>query len=223
MIFLDILAAVAIAFGAFVGTRQGMRRMIAGGGAVALGTIAGGALCEPLGQTLSGLGVGYPGDVALAFFLPFALVSVYVRYLIGLWLSYELNQSPERNRAWGAVVGAVWMVFAAGSAGRLAGLAEPPPADERPTSAAGAAPFARWLAKYPGAVGSFVCTRGQGAPTAADAARWSRAVERALDSGRVQARARQADREASAHLRGSAEGGLVAGTAPAGAPPLRAP
>jgi uncharacterized membrane protein required for colicin V production len=200
MIVLDVLAAFAIAFGGFIGARRGFWRMATGSGAVALGAAAGWSLVDVLADALGDFGVGYPGDRLLGFFLPFAVVSVYARFLAGLWLSKLLEDQPDRNRTFGALAGAVWMMFVAGFVGRIAGLApESTIADESPGHKT-SAPFASWLAEYPGGLSGFALAAERASADDAEGASWSEAVETALDSNRVHTRSVEADREASARL-----------------------
>ena len=193
MIVWDLLAALVIAFGAFYGARKGFWKIATGAGAVGLGAIAAWTVSGVLADALGDLGVGYPGDAVLGFFLPFALVSVYARYLAGLWLTKWVENSPERNRTLGAVVGAVWMLFAIGFVGRLAGVNERP-AHARPQ--ASYPPLVCWLTDYPGAVGAHIYLSRETKQDEEDRI-WSDALECALDSGRVHSRTLEGDVEAS--------------------------
>jgi hypothetical protein len=220
---LDLAAALALAVAAFLGARKGLWRMLAGGVALALGAFAAMAVSGVLAGALDDLGVAYPGDLGLGFFLPFALVSVYARYIAGLWLSKRLARRPERNRALGAAAGALWMLFTLGFLARTAGFGPAGrhqqtsrtcrPHVTEPASEIGltreaaratepilsGAPFCAWLARYPGATASRLQPYrliGRGGP-----ATWEAALRAALDGGRIQARTAEADREASSSLR----------------------
>lgn len=215
---LDLVAAVALAAAALLGARKGLWRMLAGGVALALGAFAGMAASGPISAALGDFGVAYPGDVLLGFFLPFALVSVYTRYIAGLWLSRRLQRRPARNRWLGAAAGAVWVVFALGFLTRVAGFGsslDPETLDGQiPNQETGAElaaetgrvkpPFCEWLACYPGEVASrlqpeklVVRERGR---------TWEEALRAAFDAERVQARAAEADREAASSIRNGLSG-----------------
>jgi len=215
MLVLDLLAAATIALGAFLGARRGLWRMLAAGVSVALGTAAGLAVSDTLAAALRDLGVARPGDAVLGFFLPFALTSVYARFVTGLWLSRRLERRHEENRILGAACGVALAIVAVGLAGNLAGLHR----DDRR-----GAPFVSWLASGPGEAASGVLAEVLGgtvaparissqvgpAPSGASVedARGPRpearpcalgeVVARAVDSDRIHARAREADAEASA-------------------------
>jgi len=162
---LDLLAIVALGFGAYIGARKGFWKLAAACSAVGLGSVAGWATCDVLAAALRDWGVGSPGDRIVGFFLPFALTSVYARFIIGLWLARRLEGRPTHNHLLGAAAGIVWMVFVAGSAARISGVADDAPAPARDAygsnyesnidaSAGAAGPFTKWLARWPGSVGA---------------------------------------------------------------------
>jgi hypothetical protein len=210
MIVWDVVAALAISLGGFLGARKGLWRMATGAGAVALGLLVGAALCDALADALRAIGVGHTGSIVLGFFLPFALVSVYARYLAGLWLSRAFDRMPDRNRILGAVAGVVWMALAVGLVARVAWCrdATVPAADDLPRGA----PFVSWLARYPGALGASAYLGEPDDATEQDRA-WSQALEQAFDSNRLHTRTREADLEAaeSLHRHGANAGACVAG------------
>ena len=156
---LDILAMIVLAFGAYLGARKGFWKLAAGCSAVGLGTVAGWATCDVLSAALRDWGVGSPGDAIVGFFLPFALTSVYARFIIGLWLARKLEARPAHNRLLGAAAGIVWMVFVAGSVARISGVDARDPArgaaarTAYPRSGGAVGPLTRWLARWPGSVG----------------------------------------------------------------------
>ena len=204
MYALDIIAALALAAGAFLGAGRGLWRILAGGLAVTLGALAATAASGVLAAALNDLGVAYPGDVALGFFLPFALVSVYARYIAGLWLSKRLLRAPGRNQWLGAAAGVVWTVFALGFLVRVAGFG-PAEAGHEPGAETATRPrrrpppFCSWLARYPGRVASRL--RPEGLVSRERKRTWQQALKAALDAERVQARAAEADREAISSMR----------------------
>lgn len=217
----DVLAALALAGGALVGAKRGLWKMTAGGTAVVLGAASAWATSDVLAAALRDWGVGPPGDAILGFFLPFALVSVYARFIIGLWLSKRLEKAPERNRFLGAAAGVACVVFAAGLAARAAGVGpqavcargdvdRPPEAAAPACRADGSAdgslagtrlsvdaasgPFTRWLARYPGGVGAWAyALAGRGED---DRRRLTGTLKGALDNTHAQKRASRADEEA---------------------------
>lgn len=206
---LDLVAAAALAAAALLGARKGLWRMLAGGVALALGAFAGMAASGPISAALGDFGVAYPGDVLLGFFLPFALVSVYTRYIAGLWLSRRLNSAPARNRWLGAAAGAVWVVFALGFLTRVAGFGPQDTVHETGAELATETgrvkpPFCEWLACYPGEVASRLqpekLVGREGGRT------WEEALKAAFDGERVQARAAEADREAASSIRDGLSG-----------------
>ena len=206
---LDLVAAAALAAAALLGARKGLWRMLAGGVALALGAFGGMAASGPISTALGDIGFAYPGDVLLGFFLPIALVSVYTRYIAGLWLSRRLRRRPARNRWLGAAAGAVWVVFALGFLTRVAGFGrrEADPANDAEIAAEIRQcdpPFCEWLARYPGAVASRLqpekLVRREGGRT------WEEALRAAFDGERVQARAAEADREAASSIRSNLSG-----------------
>lgn len=210
----DILAVVALAFGAFLGARKGLWKLAAGCSAVGLGAAAGWATSDVLAAALRDWGVGSPGDVIVGFFLPFALTSVYVRFIIGLWLSRRFEKRPAHNRLLGAAAGVVWMVFVVGLAARVAGLdgrASEPKAVAGPASFEAAesspegiaGPLTNWLARWPGAVGARMYL------SALEGAREEKiagTLRRAMDAGRARRRAGDADADAITSMR---EAGFV--------------
>ncbi len=204
MYALDIIAAFALAAGAFLGARKGLWQILAGGLAVTLGVLAATAASGVLAAALNDLGVAYPGDMALGFFLPFALVSVYARYIAGLWLSKRLARAPGRNQWLGAVAGAVWMAFALGFLVRVAGFGPVEAGREPGTEIATPSrrrppPFCSWLARYPGRVASRLQPEGLVGPERKRT--WEKALKAALDAERLQARSAEADREAISSMR----------------------
>jgi hypothetical protein len=204
MYALDVIAAFALASGAFLGAGRGLWRILAGGFAVTLGALAATAASGVLAAALNDLGVAYPGDIALGFFLPFALVSVYARYIAGLWLSKRLLRAPGRDRWLGAAAGAVWTVFALSL---LVNVVWPGQAEADQKSAPEIAapsrrrppPFCSWLARYPGRVASRL--RPEGLVSRERKRTWEKALKTALDAERVQARSAAADREAASLMR----------------------
>jgi hypothetical protein len=149
--------------------------MVAGAGAVSMGAAAAWAFSDVLAAALCDWGVGAPGDAILGFFLPFALVSVYARFILGLYLAKRLGGRPERNRLLGAAAGVVWMMLAAGLVARLSGIPDArgfnmdaqdsqdsfgrshPVHPVHPCQVPFAgAPFTSWLARYPGRIGGWV-------------------------------------------------------------------
>jgi hypothetical protein len=196
---LDILAMIALAFGAYLGARKGFWKLAAGCSAVGLGSLAGWATCDVLAAALRDWGVSSPGDTIVGFFLPFALTSVYARFIIGLWLARKLEAKPVHNRFFGALAGIVWMVFVAGSVARVSGIDTSTPARTasfRPDSAVG--PFTTWLARWPGAVGGEMylssLKRGHNEALAST-------LKETLDPLRARSRAAGADAEAITSMR----------------------
>jgi hypothetical protein len=198
----DILAVIAIVFGAYLGARKGLWRLAAGGGAVGLGAAAGWATCDVLAAALGDWGVGAPGNAILGFFLPFALTSVYARFVIGLWLSRKLDGRPAHNRLLGAAAGVVWMVFLSGLLARAAGLG----GRAEGAAAYGAepgGPVTSWLARWPGELGARTYLS---ALTTAREAEITSALREALDTDRARRRAGGADADAITSVR---EAGFV--------------
>ena len=205
---LDMLAVAALAVGAYLGARKGIWRLAAGCSAVGLGALAGWAVSDVLSAALRDWGVGSPGDRIVGFFLPFALTSVYARFIISLWLSRKLEDRPAHNRALGAVAGLVWMVFFSGLVARAVGLdknASTPDAvanaatfEGRNASADEGAPLTKWLARWPGAVGARVyleaLERGRELEIAGT-------LQQAVDAGRARRRAGGGDAEAIMAMR----------------------
>lgn len=228
MYALDTLAALALAFGAILGAKKGLWRLAAGGTAVGLGAAAGWATSDVLAAALRDWGVGAPGNAILGFLLPFAVTSVYVRFIIGLWLSRKLEEKPAHNRALGAAAGVVWMAFLAGFVARAAGLdalATGPLASDSAgvrlnagprevvcatsidggmTGSTGVSgPLTRWLARWPGELGARMylsALAGERKGRIADAFR------QALDTDHARRRASDADAEAITSVR---EAGFV--------------
>lgn len=153
MYWLDIIAAFALTIGAVVGARKGMWRLFAGNGALSLALLAGGIFSSPLATFFREIGVAAPGDKILGFFLPFAVVSVYGRYMLGLWLSKKFGSKFEVNRTWGAFAGIIWMVFCFGFVMRAVGV-ENKHTRANPVIADAAGPFSRWLSNYGGEIGA---------------------------------------------------------------------
>ena len=211
---LDFLAMAALALGAYIGARKGFWKLAAACSAVALGSLAGWATCDVLAAALRDWGVGRPGDTIIGFFLPFALTSVYARFVIGLWLARRLDGKPRHNHLLGAAAGLVWMVFLAGSVARISGLTgdAPSPAhgacgaasESDAAACTGAAgPFTKWLARWPGSVGARMylgaIERGRDEALAS-------ALKETLDPYRARARAAGADADAITSMR---EAGFV--------------
>ncbi len=215
----DLLAAVALAGGALLGARRGFWKMLAGGTAVTLGAGTAWATWDVLAAALRDWGVGTPGDVVLGIFIPFALVSVYARFIIGLWLSKRLERRPRGNCVLGSAAGVVWVVLAAGFAARAAGLDPAPPAAARhavygvgqaplggaspqagPWEDAASGPFTRWLARYPGELGAWMYLRGVRRGEG-EKGRLTGTLKACLDAERAQRRASRADDEAFESLR----------------------
>jgi uncharacterized membrane protein required for colicin V production len=199
---LDMLAVAALAVGAYLGARKGLWRLAAGCSAVGLGALAGWAVCDALAAALRDWAVGSPGDRIVGFFLPFALTSVYARFIIGLWLSRRLEDRPAHNRAFGAAAGLVWMVFFSGLVARVAGLdkseSTPDPVASAATYEDEGAPLTKWLARWPGAVGARVyleaIERGRELEIAGT-------LQEAMDAGRARRRAGGGDAEAITAMR----------------------
>jgi hypothetical protein len=201
---LDFLVAMALAGGGLLGARRGLWSMAAGGTAVALGAAAGWASSDVLAAALRDWGVGPPGDALLGFLLPFALTSVYARFIIGLWLARKLEGRAQENRMLGAAAGVVWMLFVAGFACRAMGVS-PREDGERPFGLAReAGPLSKWLARYPGELGARIYLAGLERP--ARGKKLAGVVKDALDCGRARERAARADRDARASFR---KGGFV--------------
>jgi len=211
---LDFLAMAALAFGAYIGARKGFWKLAAACSAVGLGSLAGWATCDVLAAALRDWGVGSPGDMIVGFFLPFALTSVYARFIIGLWLARRLEGRPRHNHVLGAAAGLVWMVFLAGSIARISGLADDATAPARDaygpnyepetdTCAGAAGPFTKWLARWPGSVGARMylsaLERGHDRALAST-------LKETLDPFRARARAAGADADAITSMR---EAGFV--------------
>ncbi|MHC5058120.1 MAG: CvpA family protein [Planctomycetota bacterium] len=214
MYALDVLAIMALVVGAYLGAKKGLWRLAAGCSAVALGAAAGWATSDVLAAALRDWGVGSPGDAIVGFFLPFALTSVYARFIIGLWLSRKLKEKPGHDRLLGAAAGLVWMVFLAGSVARAAGLDQDAAATAAATRAAyhelgapgpgdSAGPFTQWLARWPGAVGArmYLSSLERGHDE-----EFAGTVRRTLDADRARRRAGDADAEAITSMR---EAGFV--------------
>ncbi|MHC4251196.1 MAG: CvpA family protein [Planctomycetota bacterium] len=214
MYALDILAIMALVVGAYLGAKKGLWKLAAGCSAVGLGAAAGWATSDVLTAALRDWGVGSPGDAIVGFFLPFALTSVYARFIIGLWLSRKLKEKPGHDRLLGAAAGIVWMVFLAGSVARAAGL-DGGAAVHASAARAGhhedyasvsedtAGPLTQWLARWPGAVGArmYLSSLESGCDE-----EFAEAMERTLDAGRARRRAGDADAEAITSMR---EAGFV--------------
>ncbi len=151
----DLVAVVSMAAGGWLGARRGFWKIAAGGVAVSLGLAAAWGISDVLAVALREWGVGSPGDAILGAFLPFALVSVYTRYVIGLWLARRLKGRPERNRLMGAAAGVAWVAFVAGMVARAA-LPTGSAAPTRIASTGAIPPVTAWLARYPGRMGAYV-------------------------------------------------------------------
>lgn len=203
MILLDVFAAFGVAFGAFLGARRGFWRVLANASSVLLGVFAGWGVRDVLAAALKDWGVAPPGDAVLGFFIPFALTSVYTRLVIGLWLLKVLGRRPEGNRLLGAVAGAVCALLLAGVVGNIAGIHRDAP--ER-------APFAVWLASWPGELAGQFLTAGP--LSGCGLKELGETAVRALDIDRAHLRSREADAEAFASWNSrSAEGGGPSGAA----------
>ncbi len=212
MYALDIIAMIALASGAFLGARKGFWKLAAGCSAVSLGAAAGWATSDVLAAALRDWGVGAPGDAIVGFFLPFALTSVYVRFIIGLWLSRRLEKRPGQNRLLGAAAGLVWMFFFAGLVARAAGLDGRAPSPGTVAQAAAreagaptvsAGPFTKWLARWPGELGAQMYLSALVGERREEIAGTLKTV---LDAGRARGRAADADAEAITSMR---EAGFV--------------
>lgn len=203
---MDFISIGLIFAGGVIGAKRGFLKLFSTSVALGLGALAARLACGPLSAALAGLGLRPPGHVIIGAFLPFSVVSVYAKFLTGLWLKKRLRRCSSRasrgligQSSLGAAFGAASAVFLTGGALRLLCGAETPDGM-----------VASWMHRHPGRVASELYgIASHREALDAEGERWApRALAKLTNDGKlVRERALRADEEAArARSSGTPEG-----------------